>query len=479
MIGKNMVDKPFIISIAGDSASGKSTIANFIRIYYGYDNTTLISGDDLHKWERGDVMWNAITHLNPLANNLQLGDLQLMSLKEGAKVLRKVYNHNTGKFDQEIWVSPKKYIINEGLHSFYTTESEELSDLKIYIDTDENLMTDFKIERDTLERGYTKEDVIETISNRKKDSENIRNIQIKKANVIIKLSKLNGLDIECKTDVDYMLFDFIKKMHRELEEFVWMNVALGNRISITQSKGGNISSKIGDKLIIKESGGKLKDIKYGKGYSIINYKDVDFKNIPTDNDLDDVLIALSSNTIYKKPSMETGFHTAFKKYVFHVHPIYLNCILSLKNGKDIIDELFKTEDFQYTYLDYYNPGLELTSKILNTNDIEDVVFLENHGLIVSSDNYYRCIHLISRINSFTKEYIRKNVNDFVEFTYAFYKISDKDIFTFPDAVVIDDYETNAAHNYILYYANQLGKIKQLSDDDVEYLKNLKSEKYRK
>jgi hypothetical protein len=177
--------------------------------------------------------------------------------------------------------------------------------------------------------------------------------------------------------------------------------------------------------------------------------------------------------------METGFHTAFKKYVFHVHPIYLNCILSLKNGKDIIDELFKTEDFQYTYLDYYNPGLELTSKILNTNDIEDVVFLENHGLIVSADNYYRCIHLISRINSFTKEYIRKNVNDFVEFTYAFYKISDKDIFTFPDAVVIDDYETKAAHNYILYYANQLGKIKQLSDDDVEYLKNLKSEKYRK
>jgi uridine kinase len=182
MIGKNMVDKPFIISIAGDSASGKSTIANFIRIYYGYDNTTLISGDDLHKWERGDVMWNAITHLNPLANNLQLGDLQLISLKEGAKVLRKVYNHSTGKFDQEIWVSPKKYIINEGLHSFYTKQSEELSDLKIYIDTDENLMTDFKIERDTLERGYTKEDVIETITNRKKDSEHIRKIQIEKAN---------------------------------------------------------------------------------------------------------------------------------------------------------------------------------------------------------------------------------------------------------------------------------------------------------
>ena len=29
--------------------------------------------------------------------------------------------------------------------------------------------------------------------------------------------------------------------------------------------------------------------------------------------------------------------------------------------------------------------------------------------------------------------------------------SNKDIFTFPDAVVMDDYETSAAHNYILYY----------------------------
>jgi uridine kinase/ribulose-5-phosphate 4-epimerase/fuculose-1-phosphate aldolase len=479
MIGKNMVDKPFIISIAGDSASGKSTIANFIRIYYGYYNTTLISGDDLHKWERGDIMWNAITHLNPLANNLELGDLQLMSLKEGVKVLRKIYNHNTGKFDDAIWISPKKYIINEGLHSFYTKQSEELSDLKIYIDTDENLMTDFKIERDTLERGYTKEDVVETISNRKKDSEYIRKIQIEKADVIIRLSRLNGLDIECKSDVDYMLFDFIKKMNRELEEFAWMNVVLGNRISIVQSKGGNISSKIGDSLIIKESGGKLKDVKYGKGYSIINCKDIDFKNIPTDDDLHDMLVASISNTPYKKPSMETGFHTGFKKYVFHVHPIYLNCILSLENGKDIIDELFKTEDFKYTYLNYYNPGLELTSKVLNTNDIEDVVFLENHGLIVSSENYYRCVHLISRINTFTKEYIKKNVNDFEEFTYTFSKISNKNIFTFPDAVVIDDEETISAHNYILYYANQLGKIKSLSNDDVEYLKNLKSEKYRK
>ena len=90
-IGKSMEKyKPYVISIAGDSGSGKSTISNFIRLYYGYENCTLISGDDLHNWERGDSNWENITHLNPNANNLKLGDLQLLSLKQGAKILRKI-----------------------------------------------------------------------------------------------------------------------------------------------------------------------------------------------------------------------------------------------------------------------------------------------------------------------------------------------------------------------------------------------------
>jgi uridine kinase len=479
MIGKNMEDRPYIIGISGDSASGKSTIANFIRLYYGYDNTVRISGDDLHKWERNHTMWNSITHLNPAANNLELGDSHLVSLKNGEKILRKIYNHSTGKFNEPIHILPKKYVINEGLHSFYTKKSESITDLKIYIDTDENLITDFKVERDTSERGYTKERVVELISKRKKDSEHIKSIQIKKADVIIKIRKMDGITVIYNSDVDCMLFEFIKKIHNELHEFEWINQTIGNRLSVVQSKGGNISSKLGDKLIIKESGGKLKNIKYGSGYSIIDYKNIDFNNILDDDKLDDVLALSIKNSIYKKPSMETGFHTLFNKYVFHVHPIYLNCILSLETGENIVNELFQNEDFEYTYLKYYNPGLELTHKILNTDNIKNIVFLENHGLIVSYDNYYKCIDLISRINTYSKEYIERNVIKFKEFDLSWAEYPKQNIFTFPDSVIIDDSETLASHNYILFYAKQLGKIKTLSNKDIEYLKNLKSEKYRK
>ena len=51
-----MVDKPFIISIAGDSASGKSTIANFIRIYYDGNLVFQCTDKNILKWfNREDV----------------------------------------------------------------------------------------------------------------------------------------------------------------------------------------------------------------------------------------------------------------------------------------------------------------------------------------------------------------------------------------------------------------------------------------
>ena len=43
--------------------------------------------------------------------------------------------------------------------------------------------------------------------------------------------------------------------------------------------------------------------------------------------VENCILTATKNSIYKKPSMETGFHTIFKKYVFHLHPIYLNCVL--------------------------------------------------------------------------------------------------------------------------------------------------------
>lgn len=477
-IGKNMVkDKPYIISIAGDSGSGKSTISNFIRLYYGYENCTLISGDDLHKWERGDTNWEIFTHLNPDANNLKLGDLQLLSLREGVKVLRKKYNHTTGKFGDILTIHPNKYIINEGLHAFYTIGSETLSDLKIYIDIEEDFRIDLKIKRDTGERGYKKDDVIDLIERRKKDSENIKSVQLEKADVIIKIKRGSDIEIQCKKDVDYLLFDFIKKLHKELYQFEWINKTIGDSLPLVQSKGGNISVKLFDKLVIKASGEKIKNVSYSDGYSIINYKNFNINKIDSETELHNYLVDSTKNSIYKKPSMETGFHTIFKKYVFHLHPIYLNCVLCLENSKELIDKLFNGI-FEYDFIQYYNPGYELTKKILTTENLKNIIFLENHGLIVSLDDCYDTIYYITLINKKVKDYLKENIKNFEEFSIDWVNKNQLEIYSWPDSVVLSDDETIAANNYINYFGNKIGKIKQLEKEDIQYLKSIEAEKYR-
>ena len=56
------------------------------------------------------------------------------------------------------------------MHSLYSTD-DHLYDLKIFIDTDERLKTQWKIERDVHERGYTLENVLNQINKRKGDYE--------------------------------------------------------------------------------------------------------------------------------------------------------------------------------------------------------------------------------------------------------------------------------------------------------------------
>ena len=89
-----------LINVSGSSGVGKTTISTIISLILSNLNRGVLHlcGDDLHKWERGDENWKTITHLNPEANNLDLGCKQITSLLSGKTVKRDHYDHNTGKF---------------------------------------------------------------------------------------------------------------------------------------------------------------------------------------------------------------------------------------------------------------------------------------------------------------------------------------------------------------------------------------------
>lgn len=124
----------------------------------------------MHKWPRGDEHWQVLTHLNPKSNHLHLDAHDLMRLREGHSIDRAFYLHESGKFSQPVELRPNRFIISEGLHPFYLTNSRALLDLKIYLDTDQRLRRYWKIERDRTNRGYARRAVLQQLKTRSRDA---------------------------------------------------------------------------------------------------------------------------------------------------------------------------------------------------------------------------------------------------------------------------------------------------------------------
>jgi len=163
-----------------------------------------------------------------------------------------------------------------------------------------------------------------------------------------------------------------------------LSVRLGSDFFLTQGSGGNISYKEGDYLSVKSSGQKMSDALK--------------KDIFLTLALDDIREEIErKNFSYKpavisgqkgKPSIEVMFHVIFPyRIVVHLHPIDVLVTLVQKNAQSIIEH--KKFDFKWGYLAYNKPGGEIARNIyqllLKSEGVE-VIFLQNHGVIVGADN---------------------------------------------------------------------------------------------
>ena len=81
--------QPLLIGIGGDSGSGKTTFTKIFTNLFGEKESTIIRGDDMHRWERGDANWNEYTHLNPEANFIHKEMEFIKFLKKGISIKRR------------------------------------------------------------------------------------------------------------------------------------------------------------------------------------------------------------------------------------------------------------------------------------------------------------------------------------------------------------------------------------------------------
>ena len=197
--------KPYLVGIAGDSASGKSTVASLLSQVLGAHNTLEVAGDDMHKWERGDPHWLQMTHLHPGANRLHDDMQHALQLRRNESVVRRLYDHALGRFTLPERVRPKNVIIFQGLHALYLNRARTLLDLKIFLSPDEELRRQWKVERDMFERGHAKEQVLQELEARVADAEKYIREQQRHADVVIALSRRGTretLEIACDNSIN-------------------------------------------------------------------------------------------------------------------------------------------------------------------------------------------------------------------------------------------------------------------------------------
>lgn len=166
-----MTNRPIILGIVGDSAAGKTTLTRGIAQIIGEENVTIICTDDYHRYDRRQRAELKISALHPDCNYLDIIQQHLSLLRTGQPILKPIYNHSTGAFDPPEYISPRKFVIVEGLLGYSTRGMRDNYDVKVYLAPPESLRASWKIKRDTGKRGYTKEQVLEQLEKREPDSE--------------------------------------------------------------------------------------------------------------------------------------------------------------------------------------------------------------------------------------------------------------------------------------------------------------------
>jgi uridine kinase len=201
-----------IIAISGDSGSGKTTLSKILNLLFEKE-TCILETDRYHKWERGNENYKTYTHLNPYANHLERMSEDVFQYKIGQNIYQVNYDHSNGKFTQKQKIENKKNLVLCGLHTLYQSSMNELLNLKIFLDTDRELIKKWKMERDVNERGYNLEKVLKQIESREKDYNEYIIQQKENADIIIQFYETNK-NLECNFIIqnDSIINKIIKKI---------------------------------------------------------------------------------------------------------------------------------------------------------------------------------------------------------------------------------------------------------------------------
>ena len=154
---------PIIIGIAGGSGSGKTTIAHELYDQFKNDRIRIITEDSYYKNHPEMTMEerNQINFDHPDAFDSHLMISQLKDLLDGKAIEMPIYDFTTHlRSPETVHVEPADIIILEGILVLASPELRDLMDIKIFVDTDDDIRLIRRQRRDMAERGRSFDSII-------------------------------------------------------------------------------------------------------------------------------------------------------------------------------------------------------------------------------------------------------------------------------------------------------------------------------
>lgn len=199
-----------------------------------------------------------------------------------------------------------------------------------------------------------------------------------------------------------------------LQELIKISKYAGMREDLVQAGGGNTSVKISqDEMLIKASGCQLSEISADCGYSRVCYRKIaEYLHAHKDttvSESDGRKILSSALVEGLRPSIETFLHSITGKVTLHTHPVMVNVLATRMNGMAELEKLFPAALF----IGYATPGIDLAQKYFRqyTEQIAkgkngSIIFLKNHGLIISGENADTVISLNEDVINKIADYLK-------------------------------------------------------------------------
>ncbi|XP_029939058.1 uridine-cytidine kinase 2-A [Salarias fasciatus] len=164
--------QPFLIGVAGGTASGKSSVCSKImevlgqnEIDHHHRQVAILSQDSFYKVltseQKAKALKGQFNFDHPDAFDNDLIITTLLDIMEGKTVQIPVYDFvSHSRKEETVTVYPADVVLFEGILMFYSQEIRDLFQMKLFVDTDADTRLSRRVLRDISERGRDLESIL-------------------------------------------------------------------------------------------------------------------------------------------------------------------------------------------------------------------------------------------------------------------------------------------------------------------------------